>query len=215
MPMQPRPRAETARSVPFWALPSVRVERLSGVVVMVRACSFERTRSQGLLRTAATLVDPDLLLDRLEVLLDVRELGEHAFAVGVQEREPLHLVPVARAAQVGVRTDLADRHRGPAQAREHDDPAQVLLGVPAVARRRPRDGLEHEPVAFVVAQRVRRQARARAASATRTTGSMTAPWAKDTPGPAVPTDAGTSTRSRCGRPSADTTANSPTVLNES
>src|SRR5450830_2004302 len=130
MPMQPRPMAETVRTVPFSALPSVRVERVRGVV-MSRACSFERTRSQGLLRTDTTLVDPDLVLDRLEVLLDVRELCEHALAVGVQEREPLHLVPVARAAQLRVRADLADRHPGPAQARQHDDPAQVLLGVPA------------------------------------------------------------------------------------
>ena len=113
MPMQPRPRAETARAVPFSALPSVRVERVRGVVMM-RACAFERTRSQGLRRTEATLVQPDLVLDRLEVLLDVRELREHALAVGAQEREPLHLVPVTRAAQVRVRADLADRHPGPA-----------------------------------------------------------------------------------------------------
>ena len=90
----------------------------------------------------------------VQAALHLLELVEHGGAVGLEQREALLLVALAGADEVGVLAHPPDRHAGAAQPREQDDPAQVLVGVAPVRRRGAADGVEHQPGALVVAQRV-------------------------------------------------------------
>src|SRR5688500_2862622 len=110
MPMQPSPSAETSSGA---VVP--RVRRSMEVSVMrpslgLRARSKSRffvgRISGGGLQPVD--VDTDLAVDRAEMLLDFRELGEHTLSVCAQELEPLGLVAVAGTHQAGVAADLTD-----------------------------------------------------------------------------------------------------------
>src|SRR4051812_40658351 len=105
MPMQPRPRTETVRGA---VRPRVRVVSS----VMAPANSFECTRSQASsgCRRELALVDADLVVDRAQVRGDLDELRLDPLAVRLEQGEPLGLVALAAADQVGVPAYVADRH---------------------------------------------------------------------------------------------------------
>src|SRR3954451_11762112 len=72
-------------------------------------------------------VDVDLVVDELEVLLHLGQLGGDVGAVGLHELEPFLLVAVPGGYELGVAADGLDGHAGGPQLGADDDPVQVLL----------------------------------------------------------------------------------------
>jgi len=99
----------------------------------------------------------DLHVDGVQVSSHRVELGKDPLAVGVEEREPLVLIPVTGTHQPGVATHFADRHACRPQLSDQLDPAEVTFGVATMPRAGPAD-TQHQAIALVVAQRVPRQA---------------------------------------------------------
>jgi proline iminopeptidase len=112
----------------------------------------------GFPRGQAFPVHLDLVVDRLEVLLHLRQLGEHVGPVGFQESEPLVLVARPGGDQLRVAADARDGHAGGAQLGADDDPLEVESPVPAAPAARPVDRAGDQAGALVVAERVRAHA---------------------------------------------------------
>ncbi|HEY7276483.1 MAG TPA: glycerophosphodiester phosphodiesterase [Trebonia sp.] len=73
----------------------------------------------------ASPVDVDLVVDDLQVLADLGQLGEHVGAMGLQEGQPFRLVARAGRDQFGVAADAPDGHAGGTQLGADDDPLEV------------------------------------------------------------------------------------------
>jgi glycerophosphoryl diester phosphodiesterase len=113
-----------------------------------------RPEAVGLAGGEASPVDVDLVVDDLQVLLDLRQLGEHVGAMGLQEGQPFRLVARAGRDQFGVAADALDGHAGGAQFGADDDPLEVEFPVPAAAAARPVDRADDQAGALVVAEGV-------------------------------------------------------------
>src|SRR5690348_2453216 len=79
----------------------------------------------------------DLHVDGVEVGRHRLELRADALAMGSKEREPLLLVAVAGADQLGVAAHLADRHPGRPQFGDQLNPPEVAFRVAAMPRAGP------------------------------------------------------------------------------
>jgi len=84
-----------------------------------------RPEAVGLAGGEASPVDVDLVVDDLQVLVDLGQLGEHVGAMGLQEGQPFRLVARAGRDQFGVAADAPDGHAGGTQLGADDDPLEV------------------------------------------------------------------------------------------
>ena len=91
------------------------------------------------------------------MVLDLGQPGQHDLPVRLEQVEPLLLVAVAGADEVGVPADVADRHPGRAQLGDQPDPGEVGVLVAPVAGRAARHLAQQQAALLVVAERVRGQ----------------------------------------------------------
>jgi hypothetical protein len=80
-------------------------------------------------------IDVDLVIDELEVVLYLGELGRHLAAVGLQEGESFLLVAGPGGYQLGIAPDGLDGNAGGPQPGADADPVEVELGADFFARR--------------------------------------------------------------------------------
>src|SRR5260370_14311812 len=128
MPMQPRPCAETVSS------PS---ETLCTLVLPISV--WPRHRLVWPLRVSvwprhAAAVDPDLGIEQLQALLLFEQRGRDAFAVGLQQFQPL-LLARSRAHQPGIAEHVAHGHARRAEPAQQQQPVEVTIAeAPAPVR---------------------------------------------------------------------------------
>src|ERR1700680_2016827 len=121
MPMQPRPCADTVSS------PS---ETLCTLVLPISVW----LRHAVVWPRHAAAVDPDLGIEQLQALLLFEQGGTDAFAVGLQQFQPL-LLARSRAHQAGVAEHVAHGHAGRAELAQQQQPVEVSIAeAPAPVR---------------------------------------------------------------------------------
>jgi hypothetical protein len=94
------------------------------------------------------------VVDDLEVLLQLGELGGHVGAVGLHEGKPFLLVTGSGGYELGVAPDGLDGHAGGPQPGADGNPVEVELVVAPSAAGGAVDGGDDQAGAFVVAQGV-------------------------------------------------------------